>query len=228
MKKALLLFAFLGLLFTTAKAGEGWKVSDLKAAMQFETRGNLGIADSVWLNCINRAMEDLATTVDCTMDTHVVICSTTTAIYELPTDCLKLRGVRELSSGKAIDIIELNQELKAGTGAEVEEFKISWTTKGIKMMIFTPTPIREDTVIIFYLKDPITVDADSDTVPIAPPYHPALVSACLKVLYRRLERWDASNNYAVDMINKINNTEIWMKQPGPDVIIGKRVIGRTE
>jgi hypothetical protein len=227
MKKFVLIFAILILSFNFAQGGI-WTVADLKADMQFYTRGNLGVNDSVWIVAINAGIWDLATMVDCTIDTGLVVCSTGTAIYDLPTDCVKLRGVRDVVTGRAIDMQEMNQEGKAGTGAEVEEPKISWTTRGVKMMILYPTPAVDETLLIFYLKEPVIVNADTDTISTAPAYNTALTYACLAVLYTRLERWDAANNWSVRMINKVNNIEIWMNKPGPDVIIGKRVISRTE
>jgi len=228
MKK--LIFGILLCLFFSADAwaGQDATVADLKAWMQFETRGNLDVEDSIWYVGINRGMEDLATTVDCTIDTHLQILTSGTAIYDLPSDAIKLRRIRDVGTGRALDLIEAGQEGKAGTGMEVEEPKVSWTTRGVKQMIWYPAPSATDTVIIYYCKSPTVVDEDDDTLSISAPFHPALVSACLKALYKRLERWDASNNYAVEMINKINNTKAWLGEPGPDVIVGKRVIGRTE
>jgi len=228
MKKIILLILILCFLHCPIYAGENSTVADLKAWMQFETRGNLDVEDSIWYVGINRGMEDLATTVDCTIDTHLQILTSGTAIYDLPSDAIKLRRIRDIGTGRALDLIEAGQEGKAGTGMEVEEPKVSWTTRGVKQMIWYPAPSATDTVIIYYCKSPAVMDADADTLPIAPPFHPALVSACLKALYKRLERWDASNNYAVEMINKVNNTKAWLAEPGPDVLIGKRVIGRTE
>lgn len=228
MKKLILALVLVVLTFGFVYAGQDATVADLKAWMQFETRGNLDVDDSIWYVGINRGMEDLATTVDCTIDTHRQVLTSGIAIYDLPSNCLKLRSVRNFGTGRAVDLIELGQEGKAGTGMEVEEPKVSWTTKGVKMLIFYPAPSVTDSVILFYVKSPTTVNSDTNTLSIAPPFHPALISACLKAFYKRLERWDAANNYAVEMINKINNTEAWMIKPGPDVIVGKRVIGRTE
>ena len=227
MKKIILALAVL--FFTSPLyAGQGSTVADLKAWMQFETRGNLDVEDSIWYIAVNKGQEDMATTVDCTIDTHLQILSAGTAIYDLPTDCLKLRKIRDIGTGRAVDLIEDGQEGKAGTGTEVEEPKVSWTTRGVKQMIWYPAPADVDTVMISYCKSPTVVDSDTNTLSIAPPFHPALTSACLKAFYKRLERWDAANNYAVDMIHKINLTEAWLAKPGPDVIIGKRVIGRNE
>lgn len=228
MKKLILALMILVLSFNFGYAGQDWTVADLLAAMQFETRGNLGVDDSTWYVCINRGMEDMATTVDCTVDTNLVILSTSITIYDLPTDCLKLRNIKDVGTGRALDLIIEGDEGIAGTGMEVEESKVSWTTRGVKQMTWYPAPADSDTVMISYCKSPAVIDTLTDTLSIAPPFHPALVSACLKALYKRLERWDAANNYAVEMINKINNTETWLQKPGPDVIIGKRVIGRTE
>lgn len=228
MRKLVLALAILVLSFNFVYAGQDATVADLKAWMQFETRGNLDVVDSIWYVAINKGMEDLATTVDCTIDTHKQVLSVGTAIYDLPADALKLRRIRDMTTGRALDIIQAGQEGKAGTGTETEEPKVSWTTRGVKQMIWYPAPVAADSVIIYYCKSPTVVDSDTNTLSIAPPFHPALISACLKALYKRLERWDASNNYAVDMIHKINLTEAWLARPGPDVEIGKRVIGRTE
>lgn len=228
MKKLIFVVLFSVLLFSTVWAGQGSTVADLKAWMQFETRGNLNIGDSIWYVAINKGMEDLATTVDCTIDTHLQILSTSTTVYDLPSDAIKLRRIRDIGTGRALDIVQEGQEGKAGTGMETEESVVSWTTRGVKQMVWYPAPADTDTVIIYYCKSPTVVDSDTNTLSIAPPFHPALTSACLKAFYKRLERWDASNNYAVDMIHKVNLIEAWLAKPGPDVLIGKRVIGRPE
>lgn len=228
MKKLILALMILVLSFNFVHAGQGSTVADLLAWMQFETRGNLDVEDSIWYVAVNKGQEDMATTVDCTIDTHLQILASGTAIYDLPSDAIKLRRIRDVGTGRALDIIQEGQEGKAGTGTETEEPKVSWTTRGIKQMVWYPAPSVADTVIIYYCKSPTVVDSDTNTLSIAPPFHPALISACFKALYKRLERWDASNNYAVDMIHKINLTEAWLAKPGPDVIIGKRIIGRTE
>jgi len=228
MKKIILLALVFCFVCSSIYAGQNWTVADLLASMQFQTRGNLGIDDSVWFIAVNDGQADMATTVDCTVDTHLEVLSAGTAIYNLPVDCLKLRNIKDVGTGRALDLIAEGDEGVAGTGTETEEPKVSWTTRGVKQMTWYPPPGVADTVMISYCKSPVVIDTLTDTLSIAAPFHPALIFACLEALYTRLERWDASGLYATKKINKVNNIEAWLAKPGPDVIIGKRVIGRAE
>ena len=209
-------------------ADRNYTVSRLKLDMELVTRGHLGLADSIWVESINAGIQDIATTVDCDADTITQILAAGTAIYALPATCMKLWGVIDKSGGRAYDIIQLENAGKAGTGMEVEESKVYWTTMRIKSMIFYPAPAVAETVLVYFFRVPATVSLDTATIEIAEAYHPALVYACLLRLWERLERYDLANRDAVLQINLINRASGWLSKPGPDVIVGNRVISREQ
>lgn len=226
MKKIMALI-FLLLLPSMVLAEDIYLVSSLISDLQFSTRGDLGFDSTMWIRTINMGIQDLGTKADCGIDTQEVIVTSGTAEYALPVNFSRFWRVKLLSDESTLDIIDGSQVSKGATGFEQERLKVySWINSSQRIMGFYPNPTQTDTVIVYYYIIPNTVSATNDTVDVVPHLHTALQAACIKAMWRRLERWDKYNNEVILMTTEINNARGWILSHPPDVEVGRRLIGR--
>jgi len=226
MKKIVLVICLLVFLSPLSYSEEGYNVTNLKADIQVITRGDLGLADSIWMELINMGIQNLASLADCAVDTQTVYLSSGTFEYALPSNFQKLWHAINRGTQRVYDNILPEDRGKGGTGLEVEEYKVyTIASTFIKGIGFYPTPTATDSVLVYYFKTPEIVDANADTVDIAEPFHPALKYSCLIELWERIERWDKANLADAKLINKINNVRGRLLRP-PDVVVGTREVPR--
>lgn len=226
MKKIVLLLVLL-LLPGLVWADQVYFVGDLLLDLQFITGGNLDLPDTSWFRVINMGMQDLGTKTDCGIDTQRIDIASGTPEYLLPANFGRFWRVKRLVDESTLDIIDGSQVAKGATGGEIERLKAySWTNATQKVIGFYPDPFEADSVMVYYFAIPDTISALSDTVDIAPHLHTALLAACLKAVWRRMERWDKYNNEVILMTTEINNSRGWILSHPPDVEVGRRLIGR--
>ena len=226
MKKIIVLVCLL-LLPSLVSGEQVYFVGDLLLDLQFATRGDLDLPDTSWFRAINMGIQDLGTKTDCGIDTQLVIIAAGTPEYDLPANFRRFWRVKDISDESTLDIIDGSQVAKGGTGTETARLKAySWINATQKVIGFYPNPAVVDTVLVYYFAIPDTISALSDTVDVVPHLHTALQAACLKAVWRRLERWDKYNNEQILMTTEINNARGWILSHPPDVEVGRRLIGR--
>lgn len=227
MKKIMVLVFLLFLLASVVSADQVYFVGDLLLDLQFITGGDLDLPDTSWFRAINMGIQDLGTKTDCGIDTQLIIIAVGTPEYVLPANFARFWRVKDISDESTLDIIDGSQVAKGATGGETERLKAySWTNGTERVIGFYPDPPAIDTVLVYYFAIPDTISALSDTVDIVSHLHTALQAACLKAVWRRLERWDKYNNEVILMATEINNARGWILSHPPDVEVGRRLIGR--
>lgn len=226
MKKVVFMVLLLVFLAGSSSAEIGYTVASLKSDIQFTTKGDLGLPDSIWMEAMNSGIQTVASLTDCVIDTERVDISSGTFEYALPANFQKLWHAINLGTQRVYDVTSADQRGQAGTGMEVEEYKIyTYASSKIKGIGFFPTPTATDSVLVYYYATPVIVDASTDTVDIAEAYQPAVPIACRVEIWERVERWDKANRDRALLINEINNIRAHLNRQ-PDVIIAPRMIER--
>lgn len=226
MKKIVFLVLFLAVLIGSSSAEIGYTVKDLKLDIQTITKGDLGLPDSIWMEICNLGIQNVATKDDCVIDTQRIDISSGTFEYALPANFQKLWHVINLGDQRVYDVIAAEDRGQAGTGMEVEEYKVYWyASVKIKSLGFYPTPTTADSVLVYYYATPEIVTATTDTVDIAESRHPLVPIACRAELWERMERWDKANRDRALLVNEINNIRSRLLRP-PDVVVGTREVSR--
>ena len=93
-------------------------------------------------------------------------------------------------------------------------------------MGFYPTPVQDDSALIYYFTKPTLLSADDDTLDVFDHLHLAIRIACMIEVYEKEERPDKANRQWALLTTEINNANAWINSLPPDIIVGPREITR--